>query len=142
MTYKLKLGLAALSLLLVSGSALRAEDDNRLDDAWKAAMEDPEGVLTPAQVSGLNILAYESAAARVCDDIKLDEVKFAKAVTELVRGGEKLTDEEQVHRLSAVLFRLGTANGLFIAEGSMKKDAFCAEAAEQKADKEHKHNWQ
>jgi len=37
---------------------------------------------------------------------------------------------------------LGTAHGLFLAEGAMKKEAFCAEAVKQKADPEYKSNWQ
>lgn len=136
------MGLAALALLAVSGVAQGADDDHRLDDAWKAAVEDNEGVLSPAQVSGLNVLAYESAVARLCDGFKLDEKKFATSVAAVVTGGNTLSEEEQVQRLTAVMFQLGTANGLFLAEGAMKKDTFCAQAAEEKADKDHPHNWQ
>ncbi len=136
------LGLAASVLLLVSGPAHSADDDHRLDDAWKAAVEDHEGILKPPQVSGLNVLAYESAVARLCEGFTLDEKKYAAGVSQLVTGGDKLSEEEQLQRLTAVMFNLGTAHGLFLAEGALKKDAFCAEAAEQKADKDHSHSWQ
>lgn len=134
-------GAAALSALLLVSTAAKA-DDARLDDAWKAAMEDNEGILTPAQLAGLNVLAYESAAARLCSELTLDEKKFGASVTAVAKGGEKLTEEEQVQRLAAVMYMLGTAHGLFLAEGSMKKEAFCAEAVKQKADPEYKSNWQ
>jgi hypothetical protein len=142
MKRKISLGVVTLSLFLASGSTLRAEDDHRLDAAWKAAMQDNEGLLTPAQTASLNTLAFESAVARLCDGFKLDEAKFAASVSELVKGGEKLNEEEEVQRLSAIMYGLGTANGLFMAEGATKKDDFCASAAEQKADTENKHNWQ
>ncbi|MBL8791931.1 MAG: hypothetical protein JNM45_15680 [Rhizobiales bacterium] len=142
MNSKLVVGVAALSLLLAASTAARADDDHRLDEAWKAAMEDNEGLLTPEQMSGLNVLAYESAAARLCDGIKLDEKKYAASVTEVAKGGDALTEDEQMQRLAAIMYKLGTANGLFLAEGSAKKDAFCTEAMAQKADKDSKHNWE
>jgi hypothetical protein len=142
MNTKFVIGAAALSVMLAFTSAARAEDDSRLDDAWKAAMEDHEGILTPEQMSNVNILAYESAAARLCDGITLDEKKYAESVSAVAKGGDALSEEEQVQRLVAVMYKLGTSNGLFLAEGAMKKDVFCAEAMEHKADKDNKHNWQ
>ncbi len=138
---KLILGIAAISLLAGS-AALAADDDHRLDAAWKAAVEDNEGMLTPAQVAGLNILAFESAAARLCEGFKLDEKKYATSVAQVITGGEKLSEEDQVQRLSAVMFRLGTANGLFLSEGALNAESFCAQAAQEKADKDNPHNWQ
>lgn len=142
MKTKLVFGAAALSLMLAFTSTARAEDDNRLDDAWKAAMEDSEGILTPEQTSTVNLLAYEFAAARLCDGITLDDKKYGASVSAVAKGGDTLTEEEQVQRLAVVMYKLGTANGLFLAEGAMKKDAFCAEAMQNKADKANTHNWQ
>ncbi len=142
MNAKFVFGAAALSVLFAFTSTVRAEDDNRLDDAWKAALEDNEGLLTPDQSGKLNVLAYESAAARLCDGINLDEKKYSASVTEVAKGGDKLTEEEQVQRLVAVFYKLGTANGLFLAEGALKKDSFCSEAMALKADKSHQNNWE
>jgi hypothetical protein len=142
MVVNLKSGIVGCALLVLSAQAIQAADDLRLDDAWKAAMQDSEGVLSPSQLSSLNVLAYESAVARICDGFKLEEKGFSAAVSQLATTGDKLTDDEEVQRLSAVMYMLGTASGLFIAEGTAKKDEFCAAAAELKADKDHKHNWQ
>ena len=83
-------GAAALSALLLVSTAAKA-DDARLDDAWKAAMEDNEGILTPAQLAGLNVLAYESAAARLCTELTLDEKKFGASVTAVSCSGLRLS---------------------------------------------------
>lgn len=132
-------------LLVVTALAqpVRADDDHRIDDAWKAAVAESEGILTPVQTAALNTLAYESAVARLCDGFKLDEAKYGTSVGKLVAEKDsKLTEEEQMQRLSSVLFSLGTAHGIFLAEGAAKKDDFCAKAAEVKADKEHSHSWE
>lgn len=132
----------ALALFLATGTASRADDDNRLDGAWKAAMEDNEGLLTADQTAKVHVLAFESAVARLCDGFKLDEKKYSAGISQIATGGDKLTEEEQVQRLSAIMYVLGTANGIFLAEGASKKDEFCAQAVEQKAEKDSKHNWQ
>ena len=142
MKHKISSGVFRLSLLLASGTTLRAEDDHCLDTAWKVAMQDNEGLLTAAQSANLNRLAFESAVARLCDGFKLDEAKYAAGVSELVKGGDKLTEDEQMQRLTAIMYVLGPANGLFLTEGVTKKDDFCASAAEQKSDKDNQHNWQ
>jgi hypothetical protein len=127
------------------GPALHAQatDDNRLDDAWKAALEDQEGVLTPQQTASLNNIAYEAAVARVCDGFELDRAKYAKAVNDIVvPGSDKRSDQENLERQSSILVSLGTAYGLFLAEGTAKKDDFCANATELKTDKQSANLWE
>ena len=120
-----------------------AEDDNRIDDAWKAAMAESEGILSPQQSAALNVLAYESAVARLCDGFKIDESKYSNGISLLVAAKDtKLSEDEQLQRLTSVLFTLGTSHGIFLAEGAAKKDEFCAKAVDAKADKEHTHNWE
>jgi hypothetical protein len=135
-------GIAAISFLTLTGLALAADDDHRLDAAWKAANEDHEGLLDPAQVAGINSLAFESAVARLCEGFMLDDKKYAASVSKFVTGGATLSEEEELQHLSAVMFTLGTAHGLFLAEGATKREEFCASATEQKADNEAVHNWQ
>ncbi|WP_373505589.1 hypothetical protein [Aestuariivirga sp.] len=131
-------GLASLGM---TGSA--SADDLRIDDAWKAALADFEGVLTEKQHALVNSIAYHSAAARLCDGIDLDVTKVGASMNEIVTSGDPaMTDEEHIERLSNVLLTLGTAKGIFLAEGALHKEAFCADAAASKADPENIHFWQ
>lgn len=134
---------AAILIAATLGSTARAEDDHRLDEAWKAAMEEVEGVLTPPQHAALNALAYESAVARLCDGFKLNIDAYAAGVNAIITAGpEGLSDEQHVERQASILVSLGTSHGLFLAEGAAQKDAFCAGAAEAKADPESQHSWE
>ena len=121
----------------------QSQDDDRLDEAWKDAMEETEGVLTPKQYAALNGLAYQAAVTRVCEGYELADQKYAKAVDELVATGiDNLTDEEVIERQSAILIALGTSYGLFLAEGNANKDDFCASAKEFKETDQSAHLWQ
>ena len=138
--------LAVISgVFLMNAGAIHAQsqDDDRLDEAWKDAMEETEGVLTPKQYATLNGLAYQAAVTRVCDGYELADQKYAKAVNELVATGiDNLKDEEVIERHSAILFALGTSYGLFLAEGNANKDDFCAGAKEFKETDQSAHLWQ
>ena len=79
--------LAAAAILItgVAASVLaadQAEDDNRLDEAWKDAVGDDENILTAKQFAMLNNLAFQAAVTKVCDGFELDQAKFAKAITD------------------------------------------------------------
>ena len=133
----------AVAIGLLAMPARAEDDDHRLDDAWKAASEENEGILTAKQSAALNVLAYESAVARLCDGFKINEAKYSAGISGLVAEKDsKLSEEEQMQRLSSVLFALGTSHGIFLAEGAAKKSDFCAKATEAKADTEHSHNWE
>jgi hypothetical protein len=133
-----------LTMAIASSAAYaQSTDDNRLDDAWKAALEDQEGLLTPQQNAALNNIAYQAAVARVCSGFEIDPAKYAKAVNDIVvPGSDKRSDKENLERQAGILISLGTAYGLFLAEGTAKKDDFCANASEFKDDKEMTHLWQ
>ena len=123
--------------------AQSAVDDHRLDDAWKAALEEQEGVLTPQQFATVNGLAYQAAVARLCAGFEIDNVKYAKAVNAIVAtGGDKLSDDLKLERQTGILIAIGTSYGLFLAEGAAKKDAFCASAVEARNDKDTPHFWE
>jgi hypothetical protein len=135
----------AAGTVLASGTSHHAfaDDDLRLDEAWKDAIEEHEGVVTPQQQAALVDLAYQSAVARVCDAISLDVPKYAKAVNDIVApGAENLTPEQNLERQTNILLSLGTFHGLFLAEGNANKDKFCADAVAAKNDSEVPHNWQ
>ncbi len=134
---------ACVAASLLCSSVRAADDDLRLDDAWKAAMEDQEGVLTKEQFGALNNLAYHSAVARVCDGFNLSLEKFSKAVNDIIiAGSDKLDDEEKLARQTHILVALGTSHGLFLAEGTLHKEIFCKEAATAKSDGENANLWE
>lgn len=129
--------------LSVQAQAQQTADDNRLDEAWKAALEEQEGVLTPQQFATINGLAYQAAVTRLCAGFEIDNVKYAKAVNAIVNSGnDKLSDELKAERQTNILITLGTSYGLLLAEGAAKKDAFCAGADEARKDSEAPHLWE
>lgn len=147
MTKKINVFLGALAAtafsLLASATAFAQADDNRLDEAWKDAFEDLEGVLTPQQLAVLNTLAYQAAVARVCDGFKLDQAKYAKGVNDIVLSNDdKLDDEQKLARHTNIILTLGTTYGLFLAEGNAKKDSFCTGAAGAKKDAQFTNVWE
>jgi hypothetical protein len=76
---------AAVLIAGVTVSALaedQAEDDNRLDEAWKDAIGDQENILTDKQFAMLNNLAFQAAVTKACEGFELDQSKFAKAITD------------------------------------------------------------
>jgi hypothetical protein len=140
--------LAVAGFLLASAAAspaiyAQSDDDHRLDEAWKAALEEQEGILTPQQSATLNTVAYQAAVTRVCEGFELDRAKYAKAVNDIiVPGSDARTDEQNLERQSSILVSLGAAYGLFLAEGTAKKGDFCENAKELKADKESTNLWE
>ncbi len=137
----LRLAGAAVLLSFTAGAAL-AQDDFRIDDAWKAALQDSEGVLTDKQHALMNSIAYHAAAAQLCDGLDIDADEVAKATNGvLVDGPKDLTDEEQLERLTNIVLILGTAKGIILAEGALHKADFCANALKEKADAKNDHFW-
>jgi hypothetical protein len=120
------LGLAGLA-----GPALA--DDNRIDEAWKAALIDQHGVLTEKQHALINAIAYGAAAALLCDGIDIDPDKVAKATTSVLADRPAdLTEEDELARYTEIMLTLGTAKGILLSEGALHKADFCANAAEEK----------
>ena len=135
----LRLAGAAVLLSLAAGTAL-AQDDFRIDDAWKAALQDSEGVLTDKQHALMNSIAYHAAAAQLCDGLDIDADEVATATNGvLVDAPKDLTDEEQLERLTNIMLSLGTAKGIILAEGALHKADFCANAMQDQADAQHDH---
>lgn len=133
---------AALFAGLAFSATPALADDFRIDDAWKAALQDNEGILNEKQMAIINGIAYSAAAALLCDGIDLDGDKVAKATTEVLAGGPPdLTDDEQLERYSNILLMLGTAKGIMLSEGALHKEDFCASANQQKADTQVANFW-
>ncbi|WP_421694120.1 hypothetical protein [Aestuariivirga sp.] len=133
---------AAVLLGLALSATPALADDFRIDDAWKAALQDNEGILDEKQQAVINGIAFSAAAALLCDGIDIDGEKVAKATTAVLAGGPAdLTDDEQLERYSNILLMLGTAKGILLAEGALHKDDFCASANQQKADTQVANFW-
>ena len=77
---KLLLCLAACLVIAAVPAMAEDDDDGRLDDAWEDAIGDQEPVLTDKQFALLNNLAFQAAAAKVCDGFTLDPDKFAAGI--------------------------------------------------------------
>lgn len=129
------LAASAFGFLMATAALAQQPDDNRLDEAWRDALEDFEGVVTPQQQAQLNLLAYQAAVARVCDGFKLHLENYAKGVNEIIlSNADKLDDQQTLARHTNILLTLGTTYGLFLAEGNAKKESFCKAAADDKKD--------
>ena len=78
----------AAALVVIFGIAASAwaegpaVDDDRLDEAWKDAIGDQEGILTEKQFAMLNNIAFQAAVTKICDGYELDPSKFAKAIND------------------------------------------------------------
>jgi hypothetical protein len=136
----------AAGAALVAGLAATATpalaDDYRIDDAWKAALEEADGVLTDKQHALINSIAYHAAAAQLCDGIDIDEPEVTKAVASVIADTPKeLLDAQQVERMTTIVLMLGTAKGIILAEGALHKADFCASAMQEKADAQYDHFW-
>ncbi len=131
---------ALLGLAFTAGPALA--DDFRIDDAWKAALQDNDGLLNEKQQALINGIAYAASAALLCDGIDIDADKVAAATTAvLAESPADLTDEEQLERYTNIMLTLGTAKGILLAEGALHKAEFCASATAEKADTQVAHFW-
>lgn len=131
---------ALLSGLAVSGPALA--QSHRLNAAWEAAINEEGSHLAPAAQARLNLVAYHAAVAKLCDGFPVDDAKIAAMSNDVVREAiAGLDGDALISRHADVLIDLGTAHGLFLAEGSLHTEKFCAQAAEARADATFENLW-
>ncbi|MBA3324227.1 MAG: hypothetical protein H0T41_02750 [Rhodobacteraceae bacterium] len=134
---------AALAAAIALAAPPASAQSQRLDAAWEAALNERALELDDSQFAELNVIAYHSAVARLCDGFAVDVAKIAAATDAVVAGAtEGLEAGPVMARQADILIALGTAHGLFLAEGSLNHDAFCAAAAETRADPEFAHYWE
>lgn len=133
----------AACLFIAMAPATAADDDNdRLDDAWEDALGDNEPILTDKQFALLNNLAFQAAAAEICDGFTLDGDKFSAAITEATTPPPPdMSEEDAKHWEQAVLIRFGTSYGILLAEGNDEDDEFCESAKSLKSDSEVPNVW-
>ncbi len=133
---------ALLGFMALGATAPALADDYRIDAAWRAALENTDGVLTDPQHATINLIAYNSAAALLCDGIDLDSPRVAKVMDEIIAAGPaELTPDQQLERYTDILLMLGTARGIILAEGALHEKEFCAGATAAKAEADANDFW-
>lgn len=133
---------AVLGFLALGAAAPALADDDRIDAAWKAALENTDGVLTEPQHATLNRIAFSSAAALLCHGIDIDAPRVAKVIDEIIAAGPPdLTPDQQLERYTEILLMLGTAKGIILAEGALHEEDFCTDAAAAKAEADVNDFW-
>lgn len=139
-TLRLRAG-AALLAALAAGPALA--DSHRLTAAWEAAVNEEDQSLSPETRARLNVIAYHAAVARLCEGFPVDQARMATVSDEVIRDAVgDLEGDALITRSTDILIDLGTSHGLFLAEGSLHPEEFCAEAEAARADPEFAHLWQ
>lgn len=131
-----------LAAALACAAALPAfAQSHRLEAAWEAALGE-ESTIDPARISEINVIAYHGAVARLCDGFEIDVEKLGAASTEMVAAAlEGLPEDQMPARQTDLMIALGTAHGLFLAEGSLHQDEFCANAEGTRSDPEFSTYW-
>jgi hypothetical protein len=133
---------ALLGFMAIGAAAPALADDFRIDAAWKAALENTDGVLTDPQHATINMIAYNSAAALLCDGIEIDAPRVAKVMDDIIAAGPAdLTPDQQLERYTDILLMLGTAKGIILAEGALHEKEFCEGASAAKADADVNDFW-
>ncbi len=133
---------ALFGFMAIGAAAPALADDYRIDAAWKAALENTDGVLTDPQHATVNMIAYNSAASLLCDGIELDTPRVVKVMDEIIAAAPaELTPEQQLERYTDILMMLGTARGIILAEGALHEKEFCEGANAAKADADINDFW-
>ena len=136
-------GTPALACALLGLLAAPAFAENqRLSAAWEAAINEEGAYLSPEAQAQMNVIAYHAAVAKLCEGFEVDAGEIASASNALVAEAVKgLEGEALITRHTDLLIDLGTSQGIFLAEGSLHPDKFCAEAAEARADGSYDDHW-
>ena len=136
----------AAALAVVPAPALQAQGEGaatpnlRHGQSWLEAYEILGGILTPEQQLELNQLAYQAAAANVCEVLILDDEKFIMAFESLVvEAGAEMSAEEIDYFHDHILVSFGVFVGLQLADHNNDKAAFCTDATAYADDTEEPH---
>jgi hypothetical protein len=122
-------------LALISGlaaSAVPAQEPAAQDSAalkaHSIAMARLSPELTSQQLGVLNLIAYASAAANVCDDLQLDEAAVYGALTATTYdAADEMTEAEKTRHRDFALIAFGVLTGQMVSE-AVRDDGFCGTA--------------
>lgn len=125
-----------LAALVVAASATAAfSEPPRTAFVREQAMSLLENALTPDQTTTLQLLAYQSAIANVCEGFDMDDAKFATAFGTLAPvDAARMSDAQKAYHDQHVLVIFGVlVGGEFSAIGD-DPAAACEQASTVKAD--------
>ncbi len=132
---------AALALGAIAGPA--AADGARLDAAWAVATGEVDGLVDASDLAAINVIGYHAAVSKLCDGFALDVDEIAAATDALIADAPAdATPETLLARQAEILIAVGTAHGLFLAEGSQRLESFCEEAIATRDDPDYDDHWQ
>ena len=130
--------LSCMSLALalaVAGSFAAQAASPKTGFVREQALAMVEGALTPDQFTKLQLIAYQSAIANVCEGINLDEAKFNKAFEALAPvDAAKMSAEQKAYHDKHILVIFGVLVGGELNAMATDVSAACEDAAQQKAD--------
>jgi uncharacterized protein with LGFP repeats len=130
----------ALAAALAATAAPALAQSQRLQAAWDAATAEGP-VLEDAAAARLNQIAYHSAVDGLCEGFEIDVAEISAAANAVLADAAALDPEAAMARQAEILVALGTAHGIFLAEGSLNPAAFCAEAAAVRDDPAFDDHW-
>jgi hypothetical protein len=140
MTRAIRLALPAAFAALAALPA--AAESHRLAAAWDAAAAERTLTLDDAHFAALNQVAYHGAVALLCDGFAVDEAELAAATNAVIAAATTgLEAEAMMAEQAEVMLAVGTAHGLFLAEGSLHPERFCADAAVARDDPAFDDHW-
>lgn len=96
-----------------------------------------EGALTPEQTTKLQLIAYQSAIANVCEGFNIDAARFATAFEALAPvDAAKMSDDQRAYHDKHILVIFGVLVGGELSAIGDDPAAACEQAAADKADAE------
>ena len=127
--------LALASLVTAAGAAAALAAPAQSAFVREHALALVEGALTPEQATTLQLVAYQSAIANVCEGFDIDPPKFATAFEALApAAANEMTDDQKAYHDQHVLVIFGVLVGGELGAIGNDPAAACAQAALDKAD--------
>ena len=137
MGHTLLRSLGCAALIALGGAQAGFSDSPKSGFVREQALALLEGALTPEQTTRLQLIAYQSAIADVCEGFDLDDAKFAAAFETLAPvDAAKMSDAQKAYHDQHILVIFGVLVGGEL--GAMAEDpaGACEQAAKVKADAE------
>jgi len=127
--------ISAALVVTIAGSFATQAASPKTGFVREQALAMVEGALTPEQFTKLQLIAYQSAIANVCEGINLDEAKFNKAFEALSPvDAAKMSDEQKAYHDKHILVIFGVLVGGELTAMATDVPAACEDAEKQKAD--------
>ncbi|MCO5063477.1 MAG: hypothetical protein M9924_03580 [Rhizobiaceae bacterium] len=125
----------ALASALSTGASVAAEASPKTSFVREHAIALLEGALTPQQTTKLQLIAYQSAIADVCEGFTIDEAKFSKAFEALAPvEAANMDDNQKAYHDKHILVIFGVLVGGELNAMSDDPAGACEQASKYKVD--------